>query len=97
MTDFWILLLHYLQSLCNACGIRYRKKKGALLGLNRDSRTEKSKSKMEIDVSRSGIKTLGRDMWPHCIVGKQEWKSKLREEEQAAFLLMALSCGCVYA
>ncbi|XVF32849.1 hypothetical protein REPUB_Repub17cG0118000 [Reevesia pubescens] len=85
------------RSLCNACGIRYRKKKRALLGLNRDSRIEKSKSKTGIDVNRSGIKSLGRDMGLHHMVGKHGWKSKLREEEQAAFLLMALSCGYVYA
>ncbi|XVE73385.1 hypothetical protein DITRI_Ditri11bG0113800 [Diplodiscus trichospermus] len=85
------------RSLCNACGIRHRKKKRALLGLNRDSRKEKSRSKRGIDVSRSGIKSLGGDIGLHPTVAKQEWKSKLREEEQAAFLLMALSCGYVYA
>ncbi|EOX95202.1 hypothetical protein QUC31_004917 [Theobroma cacao] len=85
------------RSLCNACGIRHRKKKRALLGLDRDSRTEKSKSKTGTDVSRSGVKTLGREMGLHRMVGKQEWKSKLREEEQAAFLLMALSCGPAHA
>ncbi|XP_022759680.1 GATA transcription factor 23-like [Durio zibethinus] len=85
------------RSLCNACGIRYRKKKRALLGLNRDSRSEKRKSKKGTDVSRSGFKILGRNMGPHHIVGKQDWRRKLREEEQAAFLLMALSCGKVYA
>ncbi|XVF72698.1 hypothetical protein PTKIN_Ptkin12aG0141100 [Pterospermum kingtungense] len=75
------------RSLCNACGIRYRKKKRALLGLNRDSRTaEKSGSRARFDVTRSGIKTHGGDT-----VGK------LREEEQAAFLLMALSCGYIKA
>ncbi|XWS36135.1 hypothetical protein CRYUN_Cryun20dG0058600 [Craigia yunnanensis] len=79
------------RSLCNACGIRYRKKKRALLGLNRDSRTEKGKSQTGIDVCRSGIKTLVRDMGLHRILGKQEWKIKLREQEKAAFLLMALS------
>ncbi|GMI66616.1 GATA transcription factor 16 [Hibiscus trionum] len=79
------------RSLCNACGIRYRKKNRGLLGLNRDSRTEKSKSKRGIGVSRSGIKTFARDMGVHHIVGNWELKSKLREEEQAAFLLMALS------
>ncbi|XWS46589.1 hypothetical protein CRYUN_Cryun14cG0081300 [Craigia yunnanensis] len=84
------------RSLCNACGIRYRKKKRALLGLNRVSRTEKSKSKTGIDVSQSGIKTLGRDMGRYRIMGKQEWKIKRREEEEAAFLLMVLSCGYVY-
>ncbi|GMJ09211.1 GATA transcription factor 16 [Hibiscus trionum] len=73
------------RSLCNACGIRYRKKNMGLLGLNRDSRTEKSKNKDAIDASGSGIKTFARDM------GDLEVKSKLREEEEAAFLLMALS------
>ncbi|XP_039012094.1 GATA transcription factor 15-like [Hibiscus syriacus] len=75
------------RSLCNACGIRYRKKSLGLLCLNRDGRTGKSKSKRGINVSRSGIETFAR---VHRL-GNGELKSKLREEEQAAFLLMALS------
>ncbi|KHG15239.1 GATA transcription factor 23 -like protein [Gossypium arboreum] len=55
-----------MQSLCNACGIRLRKKKrAAVLGLNSDSRniTEKYKTKTGIDnVGPSGIKIQGRDM-----------------------------------
>lgn len=86
-----------MQSLCNACGIRLRKKKRApLLGLNSDSRniTEKYITKIGIDdIGPSGIKIQGRDMMVHQIVEDQKWKMKLREEEQAAFLLMALSTG----
>ncbi|XVF22136.1 hypothetical protein REPUB_Repub12eG0147700 [Reevesia pubescens] len=80
-----------LRSLCNACGIRYRKKKRAVLGLNRDSRAEKSKSK-----TGNGKRETGNGKRETMLV-EVEWKSKLslREEEQAAFLLMALSCGYV--
>ncbi|XVF80637.1 hypothetical protein PTKIN_Ptkin15bG0090100 [Pterospermum kingtungense] len=85
------------RSLCNACGIRYRKRKRALLGLNKDSRTGKGRSRTGIDVNPSDITTLGRDLGLHSIEENREWKIKLREEEQAAFLLMALSCGSVHA
>ncbi|KAK8565520.1 hypothetical protein V6N13_020618 [Hibiscus sabdariffa] len=77
---------------------RYRKKNRGLLGLNRDNRTQKSTSKRGIDGSRSGINTFARDTGVHRMVGKRQvLKSKLREEEQAAFLLMALSNSYVYA
>lgn len=64
----------WLQSLCNACGIRYRKKRRVVLGVNRDQRGEKSQRKK----SKDGV------------------SFKLGEEEQAAFLLMALSCSSVF-
>ncbi|XP_021889186.1 GATA transcription factor 15-like [Carica papaya] len=62
------------RSLCNACGIRYRKKRRVVLGVNRDQRGEKSQRKK----SKDGV------------------SFKLGEEEQAAFLLMALSCSSVF-
>ncbi|GLT43158.1 hypothetical protein SLA2020_171290 [Shorea laevis] len=64
------------RSLCNACGIRHRKRKRALLGLSKEG-IKKSRIK-------DGIELLLR-------------RELLREEEQAAVLLMALSCGSVYA
>jgi hypothetical protein len=103
------------KSLCNACGIRSRKKRRALLGL---SNKEERKSKKTSTSSSSGnssnsngningklgdslkrrLMALGREVVlqrPRSSVGKQ--RRKLGEEEQAAFLLMALSCGSVYA
>ncbi|KAK4741621.1 hypothetical protein SAY87_025209 [Trapa incisa] len=62
------------RSLCNACGIKYRKRNRGLLG------PENRVSKKPLEDSSSG---------------KQRWK--LKEEEEAAILLMALSCGSVSA
>ncbi|XP_075095037.1 GATA transcription factor 15 [Nicotiana tabacum] len=64
------------KSLCNACGIKYNKKRRQLLGLDKGRSVSKKKRKI------SKLMALG---------------GKLREEEQAAILLMALSCGSVYA
>ncbi|KAL1142850.1 hypothetical protein V6Z11_A11G122700 [Gossypium hirsutum] len=49
------------RSLCNACGIRYRKKNRALLGLNRESRSEKSKRGIEVRRSGIKLKSFGRE------------------------------------
>ncbi|OWM86077.1 GATA transcription factor 23-like [Punica granatum] len=68
------------RSLCNACGIKYRKRNRGLLGSeNRVSKKTSEDSNSSSSNSR----------------GKQRWK--LREEEEAAILLMALSCGSVSA
>lgn len=105
----------YIQSLCNACGIRSRKKRRALLGLNKEEKKTKKTSTSGSSNSNSNgtsnssdklgdslkrrLMALGREVVlqrPRSTVGKQRRK-KLGEEEQAAFLLMALSCGSVYA
>ncbi|KAH7578285.1 hypothetical protein JRO89_XS01G0363800 [Xanthoceras sorbifolium] len=82
------------RSLCNACGIRYRKTKKAMLGLE-NGRTEKGGKKNRRDHSsklqvslKMGLMAVGREMM---------LKKSMGEEEQAAMLLMALSCGYVYA
>ncbi|KAG5559851.1 hypothetical protein RHGRI_003216 [Rhododendron griersonianum] len=90
------------KSLCNACGIRSRKKRRALLGLNK---TEDKKSKKNDgnnhnrklgESIKSKLLALGKEaMWRRSTVEKL--RRKLGEEEQAAVLLMALSCGSVYA
>ncbi|KAL3505667.1 hypothetical protein ACH5RR_031049 [Cinchona calisaya] len=112
------------KSLCNACGIRSRKKRRALLGLNKEEKKPKKStsnhSKNSINYNNSNsyssnhsnssggfgdfsvkrkLFSFGRDG-----VALQRPRSsntiqrrKLGEEEQAAFLLMALSCGSVYA
>ncbi|XP_027165056.1 GATA transcription factor 16 [Coffea eugenioides] len=115
------------KSLCNACGIRSRKKRRALLGLNKEEKKPKkstsssssnnnnnnSSSTSNNYSSGSGdsnsssgfslkrkLLSFGRDV----VVPLQRPRSstngqrrKLGEVEQAAFLLMALSCGSVYA
>uniref|UniRef100_A0A5B6YK16 Putative GATA transcription factor 16 n=1 Tax=Davidia involucrata TaxID=16924 RepID=A0A5B6YK16_DAVIN len=100
------------KSLCNACGIRSRKKRRALLGLNKGPTTEDKKSKKiknNDKTSNNGgnstklgeslkrkLYALGREVvLQRSTVGKQ--RRTLGEEEQAAMLLMALSCGSVYA
>ncbi|XP_044482349.1 GATA transcription factor 15-like [Mangifera indica] len=119
------------KSLCNACGIRYRKKKRVFESLNR-RRPEKRKDKTTIpgasaksafakvdnDNSYKGLSesfkmrllVLGKEMMlqrpsssstpPFAVVKKKQRcqrRRKLKEEEQAAFSLMALSCGFVFA
>ncbi|XP_051118609.1 GATA transcription factor 17-like [Andrographis paniculata] len=90
------------KSLCNACGIKYNKKRRQLLGLEtgRTNKKQKSKSVNRSSSSSSEVReilkmrimALGSNM---VLSGKL--MSKLREEERAAVVLMALSCGSVYA
>ncbi|XP_010268075.1 PREDICTED: GATA transcription factor 16-like [Nelumbo nucifera] len=92
------------KSLCNACGIRYRKKRRAILGLNKggsDKEKKESKSsgsrnnKLGVSLKQLNLLALGREvLLQRSMIAKQR---KLGEEEQAAVLLMALSCGSVYA
>ncbi|KAK6780832.1 hypothetical protein RDI58_023016 [Solanum bulbocastanum] len=65
------------KSLCNACGIKYNKKRRQILGVEKKRRIVCKEEK-----SREIGKLMG-------------FGGKLREEEQAAILLMALSCGSV--
>ncbi|EOY06643.1 GATA transcription factor 15, putative [Theobroma cacao] len=89
------------KSLCNACGIRSRKKRRAILGLNKgedkkSKRGSNSSSKNLGDNLKQRLLSLGREvLMQRSTVEKQ--RKKLGEEEQAAVLLMALSCGSVYA
>lgn len=131
VVGWWCLFLFLFQSLCNACGIRYRKKKRVFESLNR-RRPEKRKDKTTIpgasaksafakvdnDNSYKGLSesfkmrllVLGKEMMlqrpsssstpPFAVVKKKQRcqrRRKLKEEEQAAFSLMALSCGFVFA
>ncbi|KAK7264679.1 hypothetical protein RJT34_32289 [Clitoria ternatea] len=95
------------KSLCNACGIRSRKKKRAILGIskgnnnnnNEDGRKGKRNSNggsSKVVGDSFGLKkrllSLGREV----LMQRSHWK-KLKEEEQAAVLLMSLSYGSVYA
>lgn len=105
---YYLILFSYnilcLQSLCNACGIRYRKKRRVLLSLDKgeaekckkNSINRSNKGKVGVRL-KLGLMALGREMGLHRSLGKEKQiMRKLKEEEQAAMLLMALSCGCVY-
>lgn len=98
------------KSLCNACGIKYNKKRREQLGLDR-GRNDKGKKKKKSGSSggggnvksnsngvaesvRSKLMALGGEM---MLRRSGKLLGKLREEEQAAILLMALSCGSVCA
>uniref|UniRef100_A0A0E0KL25 GATA-type domain-containing protein n=1 Tax=Oryza punctata TaxID=4537 RepID=A0A0E0KL25_ORYPU len=90
------------KSLCNACGIRYRKKRREALGLDAGEgaeRQEKKKSKRE----RGEEVTMELRMvgFGKEVVLKQRRRMRRRrrlgEEEKAAILLMALSSGVIYA
>lgn len=95
------------KSLCNACGIRSRKKRRDNLALNRAGNEKKAKkgnnhhsSSNNSNKLGDGLKqrllALGREvLMQRSTVEKQ--RRKLGEEEQAAVLLMALSYGSVYA
>lgn len=102
-----------LQTLCNACGIRYRKRRAGSVGFNnkaqdlkRDSAESSSSSsnsdtneclRMKMNIMGLSGEVLFQQM--PSVLKKQRWqrKRKLGEEEQAAFCLMALSCGFVFA
>ncbi|GLT99045.1 hypothetical protein SLE2022_165130 [Rubroshorea leprosula] len=91
------------KSLCNACGIRSRKKRRAILGISKEEKKPKKGGNSYNSSSTSGgnngkigdnlkhrLLALGRDvMMQRSTVEKQ--RRKLGEEEQAAVLLMALS------
>ncbi|KAG6664216.1 GATA transcription factor 15-like [Carya illinoinensis] len=82
------------KSLCNACGIRSRKKRRAALGLNKEDKKPKKISfcrsnKIGDNMKQRLMMALGREVLMQ--------RKKLGEEEQAAVLLMALSSDSVYA
>ncbi|OMP10966.1 Zinc finger, GATA-type [Corchorus olitorius] len=129
------------KSLCNACGIRYRKKRRAILGLSKGSE-KKEKSNSSNNNNSSGSTTCSDSTMATTNEGEKkssgqlnglsepvklrifalgsevllqrsssaeaalsgvakkqrcQRRRKLGEEEQAAFSLMALSCGSVFA
>ncbi|KAJ0054489.1 hypothetical protein Pint_00911 [Pistacia integerrima] len=77
------------RSLCNACGISYRKTRNAILGLDK-RRAEKCKRKNSKECRKLGVSVK---MGLMGVGGAMSFKRSLREEEEAAMLLMALSCG----
>ncbi|XP_010259404.1 PREDICTED: GATA transcription factor 15-like [Nelumbo nucifera] len=83
------------KTLCNACGIRYRKKRRAVLGFNKGGPEREKKpaaaknKKLGVSLKQLRLLTLRREVWlERWTIAKQR---KLGEEEQAAVLLMALS------
>ncbi|KAG8502201.1 hypothetical protein CXB51_000061 [Gossypium anomalum] len=78
------------KSLCNACGIKSRKKRRAVLD-------KKSKNPKNLgDNLKQRLISLGRKVLMQKSKVENQMR-KLGEEEQAALLLMALSYGSVYA
>ncbi|XP_050224649.1 GATA transcription factor 23 [Mercurialis annua] len=99
------------KSLCNACGIRYRKTKGEeILGLNHGPFKKRKRSRLTTattTTATSSSETSGDElreavkMRVLMVMKKQRCQRRRRllgeEEQQAAFSLMALSCGSVFA
>ncbi|XWS14152.1 hypothetical protein CRYUN_Cryun36dG0099100 [Craigia yunnanensis] len=93
------------KSLCNACGIRSRKKRRAILGLNKggDKKSKRGNSNGNNSSSSNNLGdnlkqrflSLGRETLMQRSTDEKQ-RRKLGEEEQAAVLLMALSYGSVY-
>ncbi|KAI4338540.1 hypothetical protein MLD38_023587 [Melastoma candidum] len=97
------------KSLCNACGIRSRKKRRAILGLE-DKKVKRSSDpsggggssssssgrSVELEESfKRKILAIGKHV---AMPRSRRPRKKIGEEEQqAAMLLMALSYGSVYA
>ncbi|XP_059652343.1 GATA transcription factor 16-like [Cornus florida] len=110
------------KSLCNACGIKYRKKRNAGLGVTKGSEKRKEKptttatatttttsAKASSGSAKGGklretlrvrLMSFGKEVVmlqrPRSPMKRQSSR-KLGEEEEAAVLLMALSCGQVVA
>ncbi|RDX76231.1 GATA transcription factor 16, partial [Mucuna pruriens] len=85
------------KSLCNACGIRSRKKKRAILGISKGSTDDVRKGKRNINNNNSNSNANGGPaLRREVLLHRSHWK-KLGEEEKAAVLLMSLSYGSVYA
>ncbi|MQL96058.1 hypothetical protein Taro_028728 [Colocasia esculenta] len=90
------------KSLCNACGIRYRKRRRELLGLQLGG-GQKGKKERRAGSKAGVLGLLGMDgdvvlnqgdlirLKQRCL-----WR-RLDEEEKAAVLLMALSSGLIGA
>ncbi|XP_073283870.1 GATA transcription factor 15-like [Primulina huaijiensis] len=89
------------KSLCNACGIKHNKKRRQLMGLDTVRSAHKKKKRTSVN-RRNGVREILKMRFMASgseVVLQRSGKmlSKLREEEQAAILLMALSYGSVYA
>ncbi|XP_030528184.1 GATA transcription factor 16-like [Rhodamnia argentea] len=92
------------KSLCNACGIRSRKKRRAVIGLNKVGVEIKKAKRSGSGGGGNGnggslkrrVLAWGREVLMQRLSDERQ-RTKLGEVEQAAVLLMALSYGSVYA
>ncbi|XP_059440076.1 GATA transcription factor 23-like [Corylus avellana] len=115
------------KSLCNACGIRYRKRRVSMVGFSHVSCRKRDRSHGNASTAattsstpkpdgdgdgdrdlseclKTKLMALGKDLLlqrsPSVMVTKKQRcqrRRKLKEEEQAAVCLMALSCDSVFA
>ncbi|KAJ8572822.1 hypothetical protein K7X08_009333 [Anisodus acutangulus] len=111
------------KSLCNACGIKYRKKKRTPIGSTKGAEKKKEKlasncstdevsynKKDKIGNGKDGklskvlrvkLMMLGKEVVilqrQRSSMKKPRSQRKIGEVERAAFVLMALSCGSVFA
>lgn len=95
------------KSLCNACGIRYRKNRRAVLGLKEGERRDRKQKGGERSSSSTkefgGVSVklrmlgLGSEVLLKRRSMLERKKRRMGEVEQAAVLLMALSSGFLYA
>ncbi|GMJ05439.1 GATA transcription factor 15 [Hibiscus trionum] len=85
------------KSLCNACGIRSRKKRRTIIGLKKGEEKKSKKTPKSLGENlKQRLISLGREVLMQRSTVENQ-RRKLGEEEQAAVLLMALSYGSVYA
>ncbi|XP_072976070.1 GATA transcription factor 15 [Typha angustifolia] len=86
------------KSLCNACGIRYRKKRREVFGMEEGEEDRKKEKREELGVPlKLRMLGLGKELWlnQRSVIQKRR-RSRMGEEEQAAVLLMALSSGLLH-
>ncbi|XP_010464261.1 PREDICTED: GATA transcription factor 15-like [Camelina sativa] len=83
------------KSLCNACGIRNRKKRRTVISNRSEDKIKKMKNPKLGDSLKQRLLELGREV---MMQRSTTAGNKLGEDEQAAVLLMALSyASSVYA
>ncbi|KAE9602570.1 hypothetical protein Lal_00049788 [Lupinus albus] len=85
------------KSLCNACGIRSRKRKRAILGLSKSSNDAIRKGKRSNNKIGESLKQRLWNLGKQVMMQRSTMMKKFGEEEQAAVVLMCLSYGSVYA
>ncbi|OIW17684.1 hypothetical protein TanjilG_29034 [Lupinus angustifolius] len=88
------------KSLCNACGIRSRKKKRAILGVNKGNNNDEIRKGKRSNSNNKIGESLKQRLWAlgkEVMMQRSTMRKKLGEEEQAAVVLMSLSYGSVYA
>ncbi|KAK9292249.1 hypothetical protein L1049_020213 [Liquidambar formosana] len=102
------------KSLCNACGIKYRKRR-TMMGMNKGSEKKKVRAHTATTATatsasvgrglseslKMGLMALGKEVVllqrQRSSTVRRQRRKMMGEEEQAAVLLMALSCGSVFA